>query len=216
MNKVPGSDNWISANASAFWSNIARYDHVVQLYDDDEVFIDTLTGFVEDAIHSDENAVVIATDRHLNALERRMARNGLHIDKLMLEVQFIPLDVEEIIAEFMIDGNADESRIKETISSLFIKAGYNKKKFRLSGEIAPTLFAQGHREVATRVEHLTETFNHESPGSIFCAYSKNIFCDNAMNFSDAICDEHSKIIAGSGKLLTQVLYREKNGAKCCC
>jgi hypothetical protein len=215
MNKVPGSDNWIAANASTFWSNIARYDHVVQLYDNDEIFIDTLTGFVEDAIHSNENAVVIATEPHLNALEKLMARNGMHIDKLMLEGQFIPLDVEEIVAEFMIDGKADESRIKETISNLFIKAGYNKNRFRLSGEIAPTLFAQGHREVAARVEHLTEIFNNEKPGSIFCAYSKNIFCDSAMNFADAICDEHSKIISGSEKQLTQVLYREKNGANCC-
>lgn len=216
MNKVPGSDNWISANASIFWSNIARYDHVVQLYEDDEIFLDTLTGFVESAIHSDENAVVIATDIHLNALEKRMARNGMHIDKLMLEGQFIPLDVEETVAEFMIDGKADESRMKETIAGLFIKAGYNKKRFRLSGEIAPTLFGQGHHEVATRVERLTEISNHENPVSIFCAYSKNIFCDNAMNFADTICNEHSKIISGSGKQLTQVLYREKNGAKCCC
>jgi len=215
MNTVPGSDNWIAANASAFWSNIARYDHVVQLYEDDEIFLHTLTGFVEDAIHSDENAVVIATDLHLNALEKRMARNGMQIDKLMLDGQFIPLDVEETIAEFMIDGKADESRIKETISNLFIKAGYNKKRFRLSGEIAPILFAQGHREMATRVEHLTELSNHENPVSIFCAYSKNIFCDNAMNFADTICSEHSKIISGSERQLSRVLYRDSDRANCC-
>jgi MEDS: MEthanogen/methylotroph, DcmR Sensory domain len=207
MFKVPDYSDWTPANADVFWSSIARHDHVVQLYQDDEVFYHTLTGFVLSTIQSNENAVVIATESHLNALEARMERNGFNIDKLISDGGFIPLDVDEIIAEFMVEGEADESRLMETLSSLSRKASHNKKAFRMCGEIAPTLLAQGHREVATKVEHQSEIFNNENPTCIYCAYSKTLFHGDETGLMQVICDAHSKRISGSERHLTQVYYR---------
>jgi hypothetical protein len=208
MFKVPDYSDWIPAKANVFWGSIARHDHVVQLYQDDEVFYETLTGFVLNTVQSNENAVVIATEPHLNALEARMERNGFDIDKLISRGEFIPLDVDEIIAEFLVDGKADESRLNETFSSLFTNAGYNKKGFRMSGEIAPTLLAQGYTEIATRVEHQSEMFNRKNPTCIYCAYSKKVFDNDRAGLATTICDTHSRLISGSDRgQLTQVFYK---------
>jgi hypothetical protein len=210
MIKVPDYSDWVPTNVNTFWGDIARYDHVVQLYENDEVFYNTLTGFVLNTIQSNENAVIIATEPHLNALEGRMQRNGLHIDSLISDGQFVPLDVEEVIAEFLIDGVADESRLNETLSSLFTKASCNKKGFRMAGEIAPTLLAQGHTEIATHVEYQSEIFNHENPTCIYCAYSKKVFDNDRTGLATTICETHSRIISGSERQLTQVFYKNND------
>lgn len=211
MMNTSGKNDWMQANADIFWGDIARRDHVVQLYQNDEILLDTLTGFVQNAIDSNENAMVIATDSHLNALESRIERYGFHIDKLIFDGQFIPLDVEEVIAEFMIDGKAEESHIAETMSGLFTKGVNNNRGFRLCGEIAHTLLAQGHREIATEVERIADSLNHVNPTCVFCIYSKNLVGDDPITYDKVICAQHSKMISGSEKQLTQVFYRNMTG-----
>lgn len=209
---MSGHDNWMQADADVFWGDIARYDHVVQVYQSDEILLETLAGYVQNAIDSNENAMVVATDAHLNALESRIERNGFHIDKMITDGQFIPLDVEEVIAEFMIDGEAEDSRIAEALSSLFTKAVANKKVFRLCGEIAPTLLARGYREIATRVEKMADILNHNNPAGIFCIYSKKTLGDDTVTFDQLVCDQHSKIISGSERQLTRIFYRNVPGS----
>jgi len=204
-------DIWMQANADVFWGVIARYDHIVQVYESDEILLEALTGFAQNAIDSNENAMVVATNAHLNALERRIERNGFHIDKLITDGIFIPLDVDEVISEFMIGGTAEESRIVETISGLFTNGVFNKRAFRLCGEIAPTLLANGHRDIATRVERIADRLNHDNPTGIFCIYSKNTVSDDTIAFDQVVCDQHSRIISGSEKQLTTVFYQDISG-----
>ena len=208
MNASPEYGKWISVDAHLFWGDIARHDHVIQLYENDGVFLDTLTGFIEAAIHSNENAVVIATDRHLNALEARLGTYGLDIEKMISEIRFIPFNVEEIIAEFMIDGRLDESLLVKTATDLLSKAAYNKRKFKVFGEIAPTLIAQGHAQDALRVEKLFDSVIHDKDSCLYCGYSKKFFGDDIIDYRNSICSVHSKIISGSVKQLTHVVYKE--------
>jgi hypothetical protein len=208
MNDMPVNGNWISVGAEEFWTDIARHDHVVQVYENDGVLIDTLTGFVEATIYSNENAVVIATDRHLNALEARLESYGMEIEKMISENRFIPLNVEEIIAEFMINSELDESLLMKTASDLLTKARFGKRNFKMSGEIAPTLMAQGYKDVPLRVEQLFDKGFHELKYCLYCAYSKKVFHGEFSQYRSPVCDIHSKIISGSVKQLTHVLYQQ--------
>ena len=89
-------DDWLIANAETFWSEIAHSHHVLQVYDNDGVFIDAVTGFVQAALNANETAVVTATEAHLNALETRLQAYGLDIEMLISQHRFIPINVEEI------------------------------------------------------------------------------------------------------------------------
>jgi len=208
MNDVPVYGKWISVDAEQFWTDIARQDHVVQVYENDGVFLDTLTGFIEATIRANENALVIATDRHLNALERRLQSYGIDIEKMISENRFIPFNVEEIISEFMIDGSLDESLLSKVGSDLVIKASYGKRKFKMAGELAPTLMAQGYTDVPLRIEQLFDGVMHEQQFCLYCAYSKKLFNGDLSQFHNPVCEIHSKIISGSVKQLTHVLYQQ--------
>ena len=206
MVKVPGYGDWLHANVNEFWGDIAHSDHVVQFYENDKVYYNTLAGFVQQTISSNENVMVIASEPHLNGLEHRLEESVLNIDDLISDTQFIPLDVEEVISEFTIDGEFDESRLNETLASLYVKAGYNKKRFRLCGEIAPALLAHGYTEIAKRVEHLTEIANRENGVCVYCLYAVSMFGFDSMNLAKSIRDKHSRMISGSEEQLPHLLY----------
>jgi len=199
-------NDWLIVNAEVFWGDIARSDHVLQVYENDGVFLDTVTGFVQAALKADENAVVVATESHLNALEARLGTYGFDIEMLISQSRFIPINAEEIISEIMIDGRLSESHLSRLNTSFLQKIGRNQKKFRICGEVAPTLLANGYTESAVTLEELAEAHNHQNPGCVFCAYPKSIFNDEVKIMS-RICRAHSILISGSAKQLTHVFYR---------
>jgi len=197
------ADLWQSADADVFWNEIARFDHVVQVYDNDVIFIDTLTGFVETAIRSNENAIIIATDRHLTALEARLESRGHKIETLILEHRFIPVSAEETLHEFFINGTLDESRFIKVISGLLQHAKGNQKKLRAFGEMVAILWAQGNKEATLQLEHLWDKLCKQDVFSLYCAYSKQIVTGD----EKTVCDCHTMIISGSENQLNHVSYR---------
>jgi hypothetical protein len=203
---MSGFCDWVSADVKDFWTEIAHTDHVLQLYENDGVFLDALTGFVLDAIHAHENAVVIATHAHLNSLERRLASYGYDIEALISDHQFIPHNAEDALSEFIINGLPDETLFKKAASRLFADARYKQRPVRVFGEGTALLWKAGFKRGAMKLEELWCEFQHQHPHSLFCAYSEDMFDD--INSSALVCNVHTKMISGSEKQITRVLYRK--------
>jgi hypothetical protein len=55
-----------------FWGEIAPCEHLVQIYADQGVFLDSLEGFVSGGLLAGEGVIVIGTRAHLIALEQRL------------------------------------------------------------------------------------------------------------------------------------------------
>jgi hypothetical protein len=197
-------EDWLIANAETFWGEIAHSDHVLQIYENDGVFIDAVTGFVQAAFNANETAVVTATEPHLNALEKRLQAYGLDIERLISQQKFIPINVEDIVGDFM-KNDINEDFFSRLRAGFLQKLG--GKKFRACGELAPALLARGCNEAAVKIEELTDEHNHSNPACIFCAYPKKLLNGNINSLTREICKAHSKIISGSEKQLTHVLYK---------
>src|SRR5687768_3073175 len=101
MNQVAESGEWELCNTDVFWGEIAPCDHVLQVYENDGVFLDTLAGFVGGGINAGDCCIVIATDGHLKALHDRLVSYGIHVNNLVSENRYIPLNAEETLAKFM-------------------------------------------------------------------------------------------------------------------
>jgi len=199
--------DWLSADVDTFWGEIARFDHVVQVYENDGIFLDALTGFVESAISSNENAVVIASNAHLSALELRLQSYGHHVETLILENKFIPINAEDLLTEFLVNDLPDETEFTKAATKLFEHASVNQRKFRAFGEMVAILWAKGNKKATLQLEHLWSNLLSKDPFCLFCAYPKNIFNDSSSNSAKAVCNAHTKIISGEEKQLSHVLYR---------
>src|SRR5687767_15949018 len=118
MKKIDMHSDWQQSKADIFWGEIAPCDHVVQIYENDEVFLDTLAGFVGGGINAGDCCIVIATDGHLKALENRLTSYGIQVKNLITENRYIPLNAEETLAKFMVNNWPDANLFNKIISKV--------------------------------------------------------------------------------------------------
>ena len=202
-------DHWQKSKADVFWGEIAPCDHVLQIYENDEIFLDALTGFVGGGINSNDTCIVIATPKHLNALTERLSSYGISVNCLIENDRYIPLDAEELLSRFMVDGWPNETAFNLTISSLLTRVrGNSKRNIRAFGEMVAVLWAQGNTGATVNLEHLWNKFAEKESFCLFCAYPKSGFTETLSDSIEHICSAHSKMINGVSNQLTQVLYRE--------
>jgi hypothetical protein len=200
-------NNWIKAETEIFWGEIAPTDHVVQIYENDEIFLDTLAGYVGGGIKNDDTVIIIATSEHLALLEARLEAIGIHVNHLVTENRYIPLDAAKTLETFMVNGWPDQALFNKTVSAILTKAKRRNKKVRAFGEMVALLWAQGLNGATVQLEHLWNQFCDAQEFSLFCAYPKAGFTSNDLTGSfDHICCAHSKMINGAVPGLREIHY----------
>jgi hypothetical protein len=207
MVKEYDKDSWERNEADIFWGEIAPCDHVVQIYERDDVFLDTLAGYVGSGINAGDCCIVIATKEHIEALDDRLTSYGIQIKDLKSENRYIAVGAEETLNKFMRDGWPDETLFIETVTELLIKAKTNNRKVRAFGEMVALLWAEGNCGATVQLEHLWNKFCEKEVFCLFCAYPKTGFTGDIKASIGHICSVHSKVISGSQKQLTEVFYQ---------
>src|SRR2546422_11147022 len=88
--------------------DLAPSDHLCQIYDDDDIFMNALEGFVAGGLRAGESVIVIASAGHLHELEQRLRSNWLDLDRARWEDRYVALLAAATLSKFMVDGCADE------------------------------------------------------------------------------------------------------------
>src|SRR5436190_20778143 len=99
--KENGQD-WKNSHIQVFWGELAPCHHLVQIYENDKYFLDTLEGFVGTGFLAGESVIIIATNAHLGLLNERLKRQHFDLDKLIGEQQYFPLNADETLDQFMV------------------------------------------------------------------------------------------------------------------
>jgi MEDS: MEthanogen/methylotroph, DcmR Sensory domain len=177
-----------------FWGEISPCEHLIQIYNDDAAFLDTLEGFVAGGIRSGEAVVVIATAAHRAALDERLRAREVFLDADRLADQYFAYDAEQTLSTFMVDGWPDERLFERCVADLLERtAGQARgRPVRAFGEMVALLWAQGHAGATLRLEHLWHRMCHERRFSLFCAYPRLGFAPDAIASLKEICALHSR------------------------
>lgn len=192
--------------ASVFWGEIAPFEHILQIYEDDDSFLDVLTGFVNDGIKEEEVVIVIATSSHLQHLEQRLKVYDVNLPLLLSNGYYVPLDAEETLGKFMVDGWPDERLFMDVVGGLITNARTGNRKVRAFGEMVALLWAQGNNGATVNLEHLWNNLCNSELCSVFCAYPKSGFTQDASESIMHICNSHSRMISGKGNKVAEVFY----------
>ena len=191
-----------SRNAGAtpdiFWGEIAPCEHLIQIYENDAAFLDSLEGFVVGGHQKGDGVIVIATPIHREALEDRLRLNGFDVELARSRDQFIALDAEETLAKFVVQGWPDEELFRAVISEVLDRARSGGRQVRAFGEMVALLWARGDKAGTVRLEHLWHEFTHEQEFPLFCAYPRIGFAQDPSTAVREICDVHTKMIAEAG------------------
>jgi hypothetical protein len=184
----------VANGPNIFWGEIAPCEHLVQIYHDDEAFIDSLEGFVAGGLTSGDGVIVIATAVHLAALEERLWKHELNLDVARATDAYIPLEAEQTLSQFMIRGWPDEERFEQLIMSLLARARGGERRVRAFGEMVAMMWGRGQEGATVRLEHLWHKFCTKEAFSLFCAYPRSGFTQNAEASIKEICAAHSKVV----------------------
>lgn len=179
---------------NVFWGEIAPCDHMLQLYDDDAVFLDSLEGFVAGGLASGDALIVIATPQHLASLEERLQARGMALDAARREDRYIALDAQATIARFMVGDWPDDQRFRALVRELLVRARGDGRRVRAFGEMVALMWARGLNAATVRLEHLWHQICHDEDFALLCAYPKSGFTIDAATSLKAICDAHATLI----------------------
>ena len=176
-------------------THIARADHFVHFYENEEFLLDALSGYIGPGLLAGEVCIVIATEPHINGLEARLQRSGIELPSIVSTNQYIALEAEPTLAKFMVDGEPDPRRFATVIGTLLERATARGRPVRAFGEMVALLWAQGKRTAAARLEELWNDLGEKHRFSLFCAYPMSGFehATDTSSFSE-ICSKHSEVI----------------------
>jgi hypothetical protein len=177
----------------AFWAEMSACEHFVQIYEADDAFMDTLTGFISGALRQGDGAVVIATPLHRAELTRRLTADGFDTETAICDDQLLLLDAEQVISQFVVDGWPDEAKFAQVIRDILARAGRGGRHIRAFGEMVAVMWAKGYCGATVRLEHLWHQLCQKEAFVLFCAYPKSGFTENPADSIASICAEHSRV-----------------------
>jgi hypothetical protein len=178
------------------WSDIGKTEHFVQFYDKDAILEAAVSGFFAGALSKGDAAIMIATERHRNAIEEQLRLAGFDVPTLQASGHYIPFDAANTLSRFMVDGLPDRNLFTATIGTMMMRAAQNGRHVRAFGEMVALLWAEGKRDAAMRLEDLWNELASTHSFALFCAYPLVEFRDgpSSMPFVH-ICKQHSRVIS---------------------
>ena len=192
-----------------FWGEIEPKDHFLQVYESDDVLIDSLEAYVCSGIVKGDGVVIVATEAHLISLNERLERI-FNVKKLMADKQFIPLNADIILEMILVHDTVDEQKFMLLINDILSMVRQNKEnRIRVYGELVAILWRQGNRNAVLTLEKLWDKLCKTGAISLFCAYPKDGFSQDEINSIQEICHCHNCVIENDVYSPELNIYGEK-------
>lgn len=167
--------------------------HVVQFYDNDSAVVENVSFLAAQAFRAGNSSVVVATDRHLQEIGRRLEREGFDLAALRLAHRYLALDAAETISQLVVNGCLDHARFDDVIGGVIGRAAASSADgFVFAfGEMVGLLCAANNPEAAVVLEQFWNALAERYPFSLYCAYSlSSLGPEPNVNALMQICAEH--------------------------
>lgn len=189
----------INLHASYGRHATASPSHSVHFYEDDGLFLNSLSEFVGAALGAGGACLVIATSAHRSALSERLRSHGIDVSYLVTMSRLISLDAADVLARFMVNGFPDENLFREAIEPELLRARNALRARSTSvvafGEMVSILWRDGLYEAAIELERLWDELAHRHAFSLRCAYPIGLFSDQAQyDLFRRVCAAHHQVI----------------------
>jgi hypothetical protein len=184
----------IPSKPPVFWGEISPCEHIAQFYEHEGILLDSLERFVHVGVAANESAIVIATRQHLRALEDRLNATGVNVAMNRLLDQYITVDAEEALDQFMVNKWPDEELFFKLVTGLIERASADGRRVRAFGEMVALLWARGDVAATIRLEYLWNKVCKTPEFSLFCAYPKAGITEDTSRSMAEICAAHSRIV----------------------
>jgi hypothetical protein len=124
----------------------------------------------------------------------------VNIAAAIQEGRYIPGDVAETLATFMVNGRLDPVLFQKATGDLIASAAKVVKGdtslIAACGECAPTLLKHGRVDAAIQLEHLWNEVSKACGMDILCGYDvKDFQSEQENHVRDRVCAKHSAVLS---------------------
>ena len=177
-------------------TDVPASEHLLQIYDSERVFLDTLEGFVSGGLRAGEGVIVIATEAHIEGLESRLIAAGMNLEAMRYAEQYTAMDAEDVLSQFMVDRWPDKDLFRRIMTALLARAGGSGRRIRVFGEMVAVLWQRGEHGATVRLEYLWHELTESVGFSLLCAYPKSAFVGETAKAISELTALHSGGVIG--------------------
>ena len=147
--------------------------HIVYPHMDDAHLAEAVGFFASTGLRQDEAVILIMAAAHRQAIRQRLGREGFNLEELESTGQLVCANAEELISQFLVEGNIYEQRFRAIFGAMIEQAkAYDGKKrpVRVFGEMVDLLW-QSNPRITQRIEELWNDVIKAHAVPLLCAYS---------------------------------------------
>ena len=169
-------------------------DHAVAFYQENELA--GLVGrYLLSAISGGGVAVLLATPGHRSQVNAWLTAAGTDLTGAWADGSYVPLDADQTIRRFTINGRPDPASFWETMSPVLAAASRKQGPVRVFGEMVAVLWDAGLADAAIELEALWNEIVRQYPVALLCAYPADAVINEADSDSLAqVCCAHSAVV----------------------
>lgn len=174
-------------------------DHAVQFYSEENLFLLSLSRFIEDGLLAGNVVVVIVTESHRQRLFQILKDRGVDTAAAVEQGRFVHFEAVATLSTFMQDGEIDRKRFFSTAGKIIREAeivnALMHKRIVVFGEMVAVLCERGQVEAAIQLEQLWNELAQKHCFYLLCGYpSSNV---HKGGLYAQICAEHSAVLSAS-------------------
>lgn len=170
-------------------------DHVVHFYHSKDELATQAGGYLAEAIQGGGVAIVIASEKHHLAFERRLAEAGIDVSAARASGAWLVVDAEEALSQFTIDDKPEMARFDAVIGKLIRQAVGDGRPVRAYGEMVAMLWEAGLLTAAIELEELWNELIRKEKFALLCAYPAGSIAgeQHSAAFTE-VCRLHAAIV----------------------
>lgn len=175
----------------------SRRGHAVQFYEEDAFLFEVVADFLAAGLARGQSAVVIATPPHRAGFLAQLGLRGMDVPALRRRGRLVLLDARDTLDAFMVDGAADEARMRARLGPVMERAMHagGDPVVCAYGEMVDLLCRDGNAEAAVRLEAQWNGLARTYALSLLCAYSMESFSRAADTEPFLrICHQHEHVV----------------------
>lgn len=179
--------------------NVGLGQHAVHFYGADADLADTVGLYLADALSEQAVAVVIATEPHVKAFERKLAASGRDVEGALQRGRLIFLDAGTTLTSVTVGGQIDGQAFDSEVGSVVRGAAAAGGAVRAYGEMVDLLWQAREVSGAIELETLWNDLVDELGCSLLCAYhSAATAAPEHQHALREVCRLHSAISSEPG------------------
>lgn len=176
------------------WEEMHAREHFVQFYENDAALLQAVSGYALKGLTQGSAAIIVATQRHLEYLERQWADMGVDVETARVQGRYVPLEARETLERLLLNGWPQAKRFADVIEPVVRKAAKHFQRVVAFGEMVALLWQERQYGAALHLEGLWNELAERHDFALFCAYPLTRDNHGPIEALNHVCAVHERAI----------------------